>query len=94
MQKASKNSSKSTKKHQKVHRQKEPEKSTATQAISQTAPQPINQAMASNSTVAKQQQMPTPKLKLGGAVGTSEIFLEKWSLEIRRAKTHQTFRIR
>ncbi|GBO38438.1 hypothetical protein AVEN_74003-1 [Araneus ventricosus] len=91
MQKASKNSSKSTKKHQKVRRQKEPEKSTATQAISQTAPQPINQAMASNSTVAKQQQMPTPKLYLGGAVGTSEIFLEKWGLSRSAWPKHTNF---
>ncbi|GBO33225.1 hypothetical protein AVEN_198339-1 [Araneus ventricosus] len=91
MQKTSKNSSKSTKKHQKVRRQKEPEKSTATQAISQTAPQPINQAMASNSTVAKQQQMPTPKLKLGGAVGTFEIFLEKWGLSRSAGPKHTKF---
>ncbi|GBO13192.1 hypothetical protein AVEN_237359-1 [Araneus ventricosus] len=91
MQKAAKNSSKSRKKHQKVRRQKEPEKSTATQAISQTAPQPINQAMASNSTVAKQQQMPTPKLKLGGAVGTSEIFLEKWGLLRSAGPKHTKF---
>ncbi|GBO25017.1 hypothetical protein AVEN_22384-1 [Araneus ventricosus] len=91
MQKASKNSSKSTKKHQKVRQQKEPEKSTASQAISQTAPQPINQAIASNSTVAKQQQMPTPKLKLGGAVGTSEIFLEKWGLSRSAGPKHTKF---
>ncbi|GBM91598.1 hypothetical protein AVEN_164203-1 [Araneus ventricosus] len=58
-------------------RQKEPEKSTTAQAISQAAPQPIKQAMASNSTVTKQQQKSTPKFKLGGAVGTSEIFSEK-----------------
>ncbi|GBM70295.1 hypothetical protein AVEN_262513-1 [Araneus ventricosus] len=72
-------------------RQKEPKKSTATQAISQTAPQPINQAMASNSTIAKQQQMPTPKLKLGGAVGTSEIFLEKWGFSRSAGPKHTKF---
>ncbi|GBN62722.1 hypothetical protein AVEN_271295-1 [Araneus ventricosus] len=75
--KVSKNSSKSTKTTKTSIRQKEPEKSTTAQAISQAAPQPIKQAMANNSTVAKQQHKSTPILKLGGAVGTSEIFSEK-----------------